>query len=235
MAIKLGTAIGGHFLGKKLSGPSGAQKSAMAGTQSAAGQLSQAAPGFLKQGQQFTQQGGQTLGAAGDYYRNILSNRGAARESLAPEMSTALDFYRGAERKTEREMRGGSKDYALAELQRQKVGQLAGMLPAARRSAAEGAAGVGGTFLGYGGQQAGMGANLLGQSLGGQNMLFNQAGAIQQQQQEGGDVMGRFIFDILNSGMGKFGGGKRSPTVNRSEGTAAYGYRPPSPQLLLPR
>lgn len=213
-ALKAGAMIGGSLLGKKLSGPSGAQKSATAGTQASAAQLGGMAPPLMKQGQQMTEAGGQNLGAAGDYYRNILSNRQSARESLAPEMQSALEFYKGAESKTKRTQRGGSRDYALAELDRQKTGQLAGMLPAARSMAAQGAGSVGGTQVGAGSAAANTGVNAASNAAYVNSGLFNQASQVRNQEQEGGKGWGNLLYDV--AGMipwGKKGGGAPSAST----------------------
>lgn len=223
-ALKAGIPLAASLVGKKLSGPSGAQKSAMTGTQTAANQLGGMAPPLLQQGQQLTgqgtgylQEGARSLAPAASYYGNILSNRRGARESLAPEMTTALDFYKGAQNKTARTMRGGSRDYASAELDRQKVGQMAGMLPAARANAAQGAANVGGAYGGMGGTAMNAGANATGQGVNAASNaayvnsgLFNQATGLQQQQGEGGKAWGSLLFDIAKNmpwGKGKTGGG----------------------------
>lgn len=197
--FKAGAMIGGSLLGKKLSGPSKEQKTAMGASTQATQQLGGMAPPLMQQGQQLTQAGGQNLGAAGDYYRNILSNRGAARESLAPETTNALEYYRGAEGKAKRTMRGGSRDYALAELDRQKVGQIAGFLPQARANAAQGATGVGGTQVGAGTNLAGTGVNAASNAAYASGGLFNQASQLRQQQQEGGKQWGGLLYDIAGS------------------------------------
>ena len=207
-ALKAGAMIGGSLLGKKLSGPSNEQKAATAGTQQSAAQLAGMAPPLMKTGQEMTQAGGQTLGAAGDYYKNILSNRQSARESLAPEMQGALEFYKGAEGKAKRTMRGGSRDYAVAELDRQKVGQMAGMLPAARAMAAQGAGNVGGQQVGAGSAASGQGINAASNAAYVNSGLFNQASQIRGQEQEGGKNWGNLLYDV--AGMipwGKKGGG----------------------------
>lgn len=213
-ALKAGAMVGGSLLGKKLSGPSGAQKSAMTGTQQSAQQVGAMAPPLMKQGAALTGQGAGTLGAAGDYYKNILSNRQSARESLAPEMQGALAYYKGAENKTQRTMRGGSRDYAQAELERQKTGQLAGMLPAARAMAAQGATGVGGAQTGAGAAASGQGVNAAGTAGYINSGLFNQASQLQQQQQEGGKGWGSLLYDAASAmPWGKKSGGVSPSTL----------------------
>lgn len=195
-AIKAGSMIGGSLLGKALSGPSKEQKAATQGTLQAGQQVGNAAQPLLQTGANLTQQGSGYLGKAGDYYSNILSNRKAANESLAPEQTTALNYYQGAGNKIQRTMRGGSRDYAQAELDRQKVGQFAGMLPAARARAAEGAAGVGSAALGAGSAASGQGANAATSAAYINSGLFNQADRVRQQQAEGGKQWGGLLYDV---------------------------------------
>lgn len=220
-ALKAGAMIGGSLLGKKLSGPSKEQQAAMAASQQSTQQLGAMAPPLMRQGQQLTQAGGQNLGAAGDYYRNILSSRSAARESLAPETTTALEYYRGAEGKAKRTMRGGSRDYALAELDRQKVGQIAGFLPQARANAAQGATGVGGTQVGAGWNLAGQGVNAASNAAYASSGLFNQATQMRQQQQEGGKQWGGLLYDI--AGMMPWGKGGRGGSLYGPSGYGSAG------------
>ena len=218
-ALKAGAMIGGSMLGRKLSGPSKEQKAAQAGTQQSAAQLAGMAPPLMKTGQEMTQAGGETLGAAGDYYKNILSNRQSARESLAPEMQSALSFYKGAENKTERTMRGGSRDYAKAELDRQKVGQMAGMLPAARAMAAQGAGSVGGQQSAAGSAASGQGINAASNAAYASSGLFNQASQIRQQQQEGGKQWGSLLYDVA----GQLPWGKKAGGGGSLYGPTGYG------------
>jgi hypothetical protein len=171
-----------------------------------AGPLQQQGNTLLQGGAGLTRAGTETLGGAANYYRNILSNRQAASASLAPEQATALDYYRGAEGKTSRTLRGGQRDYALADLERQKVGQFANMLPQARALAAKGAEGVGGTQLQGGSAQTGAGTALLGQGVNAAatagniyGNLFKQGTDINTQKQEGGKKWGSLLFDAIKA------------------------------------
>mgnify|MGYP001617056874 CR=1 FL=1 len=142
-ALKAGTAIGGSLLGRKLSGPSKQQKTAMQGTQQGAQAISAAGAPLVKtgtdlirEGRGYTGQGAESLAPAASYYRNVLGSRSAANAALAPERATALDYYGGAQRKAQRTLRGPQRDTAVAELDRQQAGQLASYLPQARRAGA---------------------------------------------------------------------------------------------------
>lgn len=197
-AIKAGTMFGGSLLGKLFSGGTKQQNAAVAGQQNAAGQLSGMVPGLMSQGSALTRQGAGYLGNAGDYYSKILSNRYAANQSLAPEMSTALDFYKGAAQNATRSLRGGSRDYALAELNRQKVGQLASYLPQARASAAQGAAGVGGQALAGGNAAQGLGVYAGSNAAQINSGLFGNATTLRNQEAEGGKQWGGMLYDLAN-------------------------------------
>lgn len=194
------------LIGRKASGPTKEQKQAMQTTSAAQGQLTGAAAPLLGQGMQTAQQGARYLGDAGRYYQGILGSRSQAQASLAPEMTTALEYYRGAGNKARRTLTGGTRDMALAELDRQKVGQLAGMVPAARRAAAEGITGVGGTAMQGGTALTGQGAGLYDTAARIASEQFGQAGELRRQAQEGGKTWGGTVFDILKN---TTGGGKR--------------------------
>lgn len=232
----IGSAVAGLF-GRKASGPSRGQRGAMEATQRGGEELSAAARPLLQQGQQlagqgagYLQQGARALGPAAQYYQNILGSRRSATEALAPETTSALEYYRGAEGKTRRTMRGGARDYALAELDRQKVGQIAGFLPSARRAAAEGATGVGQAYGGLGGQAGGLGVGLSGQGIGAlgqgaylQSGLFDQASRLREQEREGGKGWGSFIYDILSGIGGGRGGGRALLPSRRIPGLPTTG------------
>jgi hypothetical protein len=114
-------------------------------------------------------------------------------------MNTAMEFYRGATNQANRTLRGGRRDYAVAELKRQQAGQLAGMLPAARANAARGIADVGGTALSGGSSFAGMGGDLASQGAYINSGLFNQATQLRNQQGEGGKTWGNLLYDVASA------------------------------------
>lgn len=202
----------GSLIGKKMSKPSKQQQQAIDTTSASQKQLSGAAAPLLQQGQQTATQGAGYLGDAGRYYQGILGNRSQATASLAPEMNTAMEFYRGAGNKAKRTLTGGTRDMAVAELDRQKVGQLAGMLPAARRSAAEGITDVGGTAMSGGTSMTGQGAGLLESAANIGSQQFQNATQLRDQAQKGGSSWGGAMFDIVKSipmgGKGGKGGNK---------------------------
>lgn len=213
-ALKGGSMLMGSLLGKKLGGPSKEQKAAMTQTQQSGNALNAYARPMMAKGFQLANQGQGDLSQASNYYRNILGNRQAARESLAPEMNTAMEFYRGATNQANRTLRGGRRDYAVADLKRQQVAQMAGMLPAARANAARGIADVGGTALSGGTSFAGMGGDLASQGAYINSGLFNQATQIRNQQGEAGKGWGSLLYDIAGAlpwGKKAGGGGGWTP------------------------
>lgn len=230
----------GSLIGKKLSGPSKAQTSAMQGTQQAANQVGALSAPLLQQGTRlasqgsgYLQQGADRLGQAGSYYQNVLGSRSAGNAALAPERTTALDYYGGAERKAKRSLVGASRDTALAELDRQKVGQLSGMLGTARKGAAEGLertgsglGALGNAGIYGGGMFSGQGANAATWAAYLNSGLFNQASQLKQQEQEGGKAWGGFMYDLVKSmPWGKGGGGGGGSTLPYKMNFSIPGYR----------
>lgn len=229
-AIKIGSMVGGSLLAKKLSGPTSQQQAGMGVTQGAATQLGQAAPQLMGQGQRLTQQGAGYAGAAGNYYQKLLGSRAGIREATAPDTAAALDYYKGAEGKIGRTMTGGSRDQALAELEREKVGKLALMPAMARGAAAQGAVGAAAPLLSAGSSQTGQGVYAGGTAAGAGNALYNQASDQAEQQRKAGSTYGNFIYDAVKGwkwGRGGFGGGGGIPAFDSRLGIPAFGPRPP--------
>jgi hypothetical protein len=207
-AIKAGAMIGGSLLGKKLSGPSKQQNTAMQGAQNAAGQVGQYASPLVQSGLSTIGQGRGYLQGAGNYYGNILSNRRSAREALAPEMKNVMDYYAGATSKANRTLRGGARDYATAELDKQRVGNLAMMLPQARATAAEGLGNLAGSAIYGGSNLVGTGVGAAGKAADIYSGLFNNATTVRNQEGEGGKAWGGLLYDLAGSLFGgKKGGG----------------------------
>lgn len=210
-AIHGGAALFSHFKNKKANA---AQQAATAGTQQVGQQLSGLVGPLTQQGQQLTGQGARTLGTAGDYYQNILGSRQVATQSMAPETTTALEYYRGAENKTKRTMQGGARDQALAELDRQKVGQIAGFLPAARRMAAEGATNVGGTQLQAGSAASGQAVNAGTGAAYANNAAFGQYQDQRKNSADTASAWGKILSGALGAWQASRGGGASSGAQN---------------------
>lgn len=78
------------------------------------------------------------LSKAMQYYMQLATgNRGAIQGAIAPDVAQLQETYRGAERGIRRSMGGASRDRAIADLYRQRAGQL-GILPFQARQAAIG-------------------------------------------------------------------------------------------------
>ena len=184
------------------------------------------------------------LTTASNYYRNILGGgRGAMNAALAPERSSALDYYGGAEQRIARTVRGPQRDTQLAELERQKVGNLASMAGVARRGAATGLADVGSRIGQFGDAEAslaslygnmgtaltGQGTNAQANALYGSQALFNQGAQVGEQQRQTGSDVGKFIFDIVSSmpgGKGKSKSTLSNPSWQLYKGPTATPFRP---------
>jgi hypothetical protein len=197
-------ALGSMLFGKKIAGPSKEQQGAMTGAQQSVDALGNYAGPLVAQGSQMARQGGGDLSAASRYYSGVLGSRGQARETMAPEINTIMDFYRGSEAKTRRTMRGGARDNALAELDRQKVGQTASLIPEARRNAAEGLMNTAGIGMSGGSAMAGVGVGAASNAAHAATQLFNMSSQQRQEQNQTGQGIGNFIYDILGSS--KLGG-----------------------------
>lgn len=193
---------------------------------------------FLSGGQRSVEQGQRMVSGsalnpdfeqAAGYYRNILSgDRAAAAGALAPDIAAITENYRGAERNAQSTLRGGQRDLALAELNRDRVGKTAGLRAQLRPGAAAALSDIGRFRVGAGQAQQGMGlnqaqvgANLLtgsaqtqGTVYGGmqnlygiQNQNAQQAAAYANQ---AGSAFGNTLIGLLGSipGLGKGGGGR---------------------------
>lgn len=228
----------GALFGKKASQPSALQRQAVTQTQQGGQAVSALAPPTLQAGKTLTQQGTGYLGQgaselapAASYYRNVLGSRSAANTALSPERNTALEYYGGAQRKLQRTMRGPARESAIAELDRQKAGQLASYLPQARQAGAQGLERVGSLYGGMGAQALGAGTSLTGQGLNAAAQgaylgsgLFNQASQLRDQERQGGQAWGNILYDLAGS---LFGMGGKKPL--------ASGRLPISPLYTGPR
>lgn len=249
-ALKAGTALAGSFLGKKLSGPNKQQQAGVAGTQQAGAQvggmvnplyqtskdLTSKGGELINQGQNYAAggralvgEGAGNLQQAGDYYKGVLGSRAGMRQALAPETATIMDYYKGATGQAQRTMRGAQRDTAVAELNRDRVGNLARTTTGARAGAAEGLGRVGAetvgaanplfaqaqSLYGTGSNLTGVGSNYAGQATNAaaqsgylNNAVFNQGSTLDEQARTGGKAWGGMLYDLANSfPWGKKGGG----------------------------
>jgi len=128
-----------------------------------------------------------------DYYRKLLhGDKAAMTTALAPEITSITELSRGAERALDRGPAGPQRDVARAELGRQKVGQIGGLFPVARRSGAEGLVNLGSLAMGGAGSAASIYQNLLS------GMRQDRAYAGQQSQQLG-ESIGPLLVDFYKA------------------------------------
>lgn len=133
--------------------------------------------------------------SASGYYNSIL--RGTPKtlqQVLSPEIGKINETYRGAESGLERLAPGGVRDHAAADLSRQRVGQLASLVPTIRPMAAANLGNLAtGALSAASGQSAQAGSiysGLLG--LGEQQRQFNVG-----ESSSNGQAYGRLIADAL--------------------------------------
>lgn len=182
---------------------------------------------LLDQSQKSLTQAGGAYNQVGSYLSPILSgSRGAVNQALAPDLAAITETYRGAGKAVEQSgMRGGTRDLANAELNRDRAGKLALLPSQARASAATGMMDVGSGQAGVGATQAGAASNLFGNATaakqgatGAYGTLFhgaNQQQALMQQRTMGsGNAIGSMIFDAVKSKGSKGGGGTGGTPAN---------------------
>lgn len=137
------------------------------------------------------------MSKAMQHYMTLLQgNRGAMDAALAPERGQIAEAARGAQMGMDAKMAPGpQRDAALAELQRQKFGQMA-MLPFQARNSAAGQVGaLGSDLLGKGNALMGSSASALGN-------MGNQYGQLAQAQQGRNQAWGQIgsnIYDIFSN------------------------------------
>jgi hypothetical protein len=149
-----------------------------------------------------------------DYYTKLATgNRGTINEALAPEYGQISDIYRGGMAGAQSRMAPGPiRDQAIADMQRQKSGQMA-MLPMQARAGGMKSL----ADFGQAGAQAGMqalsGASwMTSAASSGAGNLFNMAQAGNQRWSDMGESIGKiFLPWVLN----QYGGGKGGFTETR--------------------
>jgi hypothetical protein len=132
--------------------------------------------------------------AMGLYSRLAGGDRATVQSAIAPEVANINEQYRGAGKYLEQQgMRGGARDYALADLNRQRVGQLATLPMAGRWEGAGKLASLGqsGTAAGLSGMAGAAGANA-----GAAAAYGNLANQAFQQQQTRGQGVSQFASNL---------------------------------------
>lgn len=164
----VGTAISGisAYKNSKAAGKAGAAQNALLGEQtSSARQGRQLGTGMVQAGLPATQ-------ASLSYYAKLLQgNRAAMSQATAGANRQITDVYRGAERGLERQgVRGGERQTALAELNRDRAASIAGLTTGQQGGAANALADIGGDLTRTGmngisgaGSQFGSAASAYGQ------------------------------------------------------------------------
>ena len=228
--IKGGAALGGALFGKK--SQSNAMKRspeeamALQGAQGAAGNLT-------TQGNALIGQGVPLMGQAANYWSTLLGgNRAQMAQATAAPRAALTDVYRGAEAGLDRSgVRGATRDVAMAELSRDRAGQI-GRLTTGVQPGAAGALGeIGGQLIGQGAPMLSGAGNIWSNLLG---SGFDNRKYARGEGEKTSSGMGSLIFDILQGTLGKFGREKLPsrrvsmptniplPTVGGSQGASQF-------------
>lgn len=193
------SAIGAYRNSKRAGQASAAQDAALQQQMFGLGQAQRRGGGLYDQSLPMFQQ-------AGNYYKTLLSgNRAAMNQATAGPAAQITSTYRGAQRSLlGSTIRGGARDTALAELNRDRAASLAGLHTGVQPMAA-------GALAGLGGQGMTMGLNsLLGASTGmnsaagqfGTNMQLYGQNARQDMQGVGAGVAEILRAILANRGTG---------------------------------
>jgi len=197
----IGLGISAYSAYKQARGASDAAKmqKQMMGKQTA---LADELSGFARQQHSMAEP---ALSKAMQHYMTLATgNRGAIGAELAPETNAVTESYRGAEKGLSRSTPAGpARDRAIADMYRQRAGQI-GMMPFQARSAAFGNLQTMGQNAMSGALDAYRGASsaLTGASTTGSNYM--------KANQEAGDAWGNFITNATKTGMGAYDWWKKS-------------------------
>lgn len=150
--------------------------------------VSELARNLGAQGQNLYNVGSPAYAKAMGYYNQILSgDKGAVTQAIAPEAEMLAEFGNAQQKSIETSgLRGGARDTALAETGRSSAGQIAGLIPQARKDAAAAAAGHG-----LAGAQAGAGIQQ-----GAANTYSGLLGSAQESRQFGADLQAKIAFGM---------------------------------------
>ncbi len=134
---------------------------------------------------------------AGSYYSTLLGgNRAAMAQATAGPRGAITDEYRGATRNLEHSgIQGAGRDLATAELNRDKVGKIAGLTTGVQPQAAAGLADLSTNLVSQGGNRLSAAGGLWGGLLGNRtNARYDAEGT----HQATSAAFGRTLFDILS-------------------------------------
>ncbi len=184
-------SIGGSLLSKNPGGASDAQAQAAAATGA-----------NFQTGQQLTGQAMPHLQAGLGYYRDLLSGRSRQQAATAPAASNINQAFQGAQANVERGfLRGGEKDKAVADLNRDKVNNISRLYAGVQPAAASALMTGGQNLLNTGAQMR--------TAVPGQYAQQGQLGlGVNKAQQESGAGFGNLLFGIMRGvgAKGKDGG-----------------------------
>ena len=156
------------------------------------------------------------------YYETLMGRggRAAMQSAVAPTAESIAQSYKGLTRGLEGGyVRGGVRDLALAEAEREKTGAIsrltAGVQPAAAAALESIARYETSAGLGVKGQAGSIYSSLAGPSVAGRQLGFQGALAGERSATQTGENIGALLFSILQAGQGK-GGQKKTATVPTS-------------------
>lgn len=219
-AMPIGMGLGGLFGG--LFGKKSAKKTEkIASTQTAEERAAEAgATGIAGKlggiGDILYGQGAGTLGRATSYYETLLGRggRGAMESAVAPAAESISDLYGGVSRSLEgSNVRGGVRDLALAEAEREKRGRISRLTAGVQPGAAAALGDIGrfqtASGIGATGGAGGIFSDLLGKGLQSRGLGLTGRLAAEDARGKTGTDIGSLLFGLLASGAGKGDGGKK--------------------------
>lgn len=209
--IAKGASVVGGLLGGKLAQNAAQQRSpeeqaALTGASGAASNLQTTGQGLIGQGLPGVQQ---SMG----YYSSLLNgNRSQMGLATAAPRAAITDQTRGAEQGLERSgLRGGIRDLAKANLQRQSAGQIAGLTTGVQPDAARALGALGSETVGQGGNMLGQSGSIYSKLLG---EGFDNRKYARKEGQDAGSSIGSLLFDVLNGKYKKPGSGSNPGVIN---------------------
>lgn len=170
------------------------------------------------------------IGKAMQYYTKLAGGNSAAiQNTLAPQIASMTDTYRGAESgMTNRMSAGAGRDRATADLQRQKAAQLSMMPMMARSNANDQLGSMGQQMMGSANSMLGLAAGPLSGASNSLNAAQQQSNANRSNFMDFGASMGKIFLPYLLNKAG--GGGSTGVTPNPFNFGNSVTPRPAGPQ-----
>lgn len=187
------------------------------GERAATGAQTTAATGLANTGSQLTGQGMPQIQQAGRYFSTLANgNQAAQAQALAPDVENIQRVYGGTAKTLSRFLRGPERDTQMADLERERAGQIGSLFRNSRPQANANLAQFGGASVDAGMGATGQAANIFG-SQANRGMEDRYRGADLSRQ--AGSDFGGLIFNMLRMyGKGGGGGGGGS-TLGNNVGT----------------